>query len=164
MSGDITIREVTPRDVEALAAIARAAWTPVYEARRRLMGDAIFKTVHPDWAEAKAEQVRRACVPASGTHVRVVELDGEVAGFVTFRLDVKPGVGEIGNNAVDPRFQGRGIGSRMYAHVLDEMRRMGMRYACVSTGGDDAHIGARRAYEKAGFERPIPSVTYYRKL
>ena len=34
----------------------------------------------------------------------------------------------------------------------------------VTTGADDAHAPARRAYEKAGFEKSLSSVTYYKKL
>ena len=34
----------------------------------------------------------------------------------------------------------------------------------VTTGLDDGHAPARRAYEKAGFEKNLPSLTYYKKL
>ena len=40
----------------------------------------------------------------------------------------------------------------------------GMRAATVSTGGDDSHAAARRAYEKAGFSARIPSVWLCRTL
>jgi hypothetical protein len=39
-----------------------------------------------------------------------------------------------------------------------------MRVATVGTGGDPSHAPARRAYEKAGFDREIPSVWMYRPL
>jgi len=164
MSDEVIIRELRPEDVEAMAETAKAAWRPVYEARRGMVGEEIYETVWPDALEHKARQVRRACGPESRAHVRVAETGGRVAGFVTFYTDATSGVGEIGNNAVGPDVQGRGIAGRMYASVLDEMRAMGMTFAKVATGGDDAHLPARRAYEKAGFDRQLPSVTYYRKL
>ena len=164
MPDDVIIRALKPDDVETLAEIGLAAWTPVFEVRRKMVGDDIYDTVWPDALERKANQIRRACEPEHAAHVRVAETGGKVAGFVTFYADVDAGVGEIGNNAVHPDFQGRGIGGRMYAAVFDELRAMGVRIVKVSTGGDDAHLPARRAYEKAGFDLSLPSVTYYRKL
>jgi ribosomal protein S18 acetylase RimI-like enzyme len=114
----------------------------------------------------KGEQIRRACTPGSNARVRVAEVDGRIAGFVTFHVDVQPGIGEIGNNAVHPDFRGRGIGGLLYTHVFDELKRLGQRFVKVTTGGegDPAHAPARRAYEKAGFDRRLPGVTYFRAL
>lgn len=160
----IIIREVKPEDVETMAGIAKAAWTPVFAHRRKLVGDEVFEANWPDALENKATQVRRACSDESTAEVRVAELDGRAVGFITFYLNVKPGEGEIGNNAVHPDFQGRGIAQRMYAHAFDAMRAAGMALCKVATGLDDAHIPARRAYEKAGFDMSLPTLTYYRKL
>jgi hypothetical protein len=44
------------------------------------------------------------------------------------------------------------------------MREAGMKAVKVNTGLDDAHAPALRAYEKADFERSLPSVMYYRAL
>jgi GNAT superfamily N-acetyltransferase len=88
----------------------------------------------------------------------------EVVGFVTFRCDQERRVGRVGNNAVDPGFQGRGIAPRLYAHVLDRMRALGMKAAMVQTGGDPSHAPARRAYEKAGFTARVTWVDYYQGL
>jgi len=65
---------------------------------------------------------------------------------------------------VRPDFQGRGIGRRMYEHVFDQMRQAGMRVVKVTTGLDEAHVPARRAYEKVGFERNLQFIEYYRLL
>ena len=46
----------------------------------------------------------------------------------------------------------------------DAMRAAGMTFCKVATGLDDAHAPARRAYEKAGFDKSVPSITYYRTL
>ena len=87
-----------------------------------------------------------------------------MVGFASFYVNETTGVGEIGNNAVRPDFQGRGIAPRLYEEVLRRMKAAGMRAVRVTTGGDPAHAPARRAYEKVGFERFTPSVTYYREL
>ena len=52
----------------------------------------------------------------------------------------------------------------MYAHVLDHFRSLGLRYAHVDTGLDDAQIPARRAYEAVGFDRSVPTVDLWRRL
>lgn len=164
MPDDVIIRELKPEDVETVVEIAVAAWTPIYQTFRETLGDEVFEADRPNALEDKANQVRRACEPGSPAHVRVAESAGRVVGFVTFYANVQRGVGEIGNNAVHPDFQGRGIGGRMYAVVFEELKKLGMRLVKVHTGGDPAHVPARRAYEKAGFHLNLPSITYYRKL
>ena len=52
----------------------------------------------------------------------------------------------------------------MYVHVLDRFRSLGLRYAHVDTGLDDAHIPARPAYEAVGFDRSVPTVDLWRAL
>lgn len=96
--------------------------------------------------------------------VLVAERDGVILGFVTYTLDREREVGEIQNNAVDPAYQGQGIGSALYCAVLDIFRQEGMKYAWVATGLDEDYAPARRAYEKVGFEPLHRSVNYVRKL
>ena len=158
------IREVRPEDVEAAAAIAVAAWVPIYAHYQSVMGESIFKTLHPDWRGRKASQVRRALAPGSGVHAFVAEIGGRVVGFVTFDADAVSGVGEIDNNAVHPDAQGKGIAQAMYGRAFEAMRALGVKVVKVTTGGDPAHAPARRAYERAGFGVALPSVTYYRTL
>ncbi|MBW2097118.1 MAG: GNAT family N-acetyltransferase [Deltaproteobacteria bacterium] len=128
------------------------------------MGEDLFAAACPDWRKEKARQVRAACDPAHPALVCVAEKEGQVVGFITFHANDASRIGEIGNNAVRPDFQSAGIGTRMYEHVFERLRRLGMRFVKVGTGGDPAHAPARRAYEKAGFSIQLPSVTYYRAL
>ena len=100
----------------------------------------------------------------SGINVVVAELDGLVVGFADFYCHEQSGIGEIGNNAVHPDYQGRGIAGRLYEAVFERMRERGMRFAKVGTGLDPSHAPARRAYQKAGFDRERQTVTYYRDL
>jgi len=161
---DIVIRELKPGDVEAVVEIAVAAWAPIFSFYRRVMGEDLFAAAHPNWQVEKARQVRTACDTGSRVVVCVAEAEGQVVGFITFHADDASGIGEIGNNAVHPEFQGQGIGARMYDHALDRLRERGMRFARVRTGLDPAHAPARRAYEKVGFSIQLPSVEYYRRL
>ncbi|MBN1669392.1 MAG: GNAT family N-acetyltransferase [Kiritimatiellae bacterium] len=159
----IEIRACLPGDVERLGEIAVAAWQRVHDCRKQLLPPDLYVTLHAGWQEQKANAVKGFCT-SHPEWARTVTCDGKIAGFITFTLDKDKQIGEIGNNAVDPAFQGRGIGRMMYAHALDFFREQGMQYATVQTGLDDGHAPARRAYEKAGFEFPVPTVRYYKKL
>jgi GNAT superfamily N-acetyltransferase len=158
--GSLVIREMIDSDVEKLVAIARIAWEPVYEYRRQELGDEMYTLLHEDWQETKSEEIRRAL---ERQYVWVAEQDGQPVGFVTYSCGANK-VGRMGNNAVHPDYQGRGIASMLYERALDGMRVKGMRAARVYTGGDPAHAPARRAYEKAGFDMALPSVDYFRFL
>jgi len=163
VSDDIVIRDLAPEDVEAIAAIAVAAWEPIFAGFREAMGEDLFAAACPNWRQEKARQVRAACEAGNAAGVSVAEAGGRVVGFATFYVKAS-GLGEIGNNAVHPDCQGRGIGPRMYEHVFGRLRAKGARFVKVHTGGDPAHAPARRAYEKAGFALRLPTVDYYRPL
>ena len=72
-------------------------------------------------------------------------------------------MGEIYMVAVDPDFQGRGIGSTLIESALAWMKDAGMSIAMVETGGDPGHAPARHTYEKVGFEL-FPVARYFKKL
>lgn len=158
------IREWNENDLERVMAITVAAWTPVYDGYRKALGPAIFDAVHADWEERKKRSILHSCRQGGGVAVYVVEIEGDVAAFIGYRIDTERKCGVIGDNAVDPAYQGRGIASEMYRFVLGKMKERGMTVAAVVTGGDEAHIPARRAYEKVGFDKVVPSVRYYMRL
>ena len=161
---DITVRDMRAGEVETLVEIAVAAWEPIYDQYRLMLGEELYGMQHPDWRAEKADQIRRGCDPEHGGGVCVAECEGRIVGFATYYTRAEAQVGEIGNNSVHPGFQGRGIGTGMYEYVFERLRGLGMRFVEVGTGGDPGHAPARRAYEKAGFDIAVPGVTYYRKL
>jgi len=159
----IKVRYAQLEDVESACKIAVEAWRPIYENYKKILGDELFDVLHKNWRERKAEEVR--------SHYRehpdwflVTEEDGKIVGFITFILDRKRKIGEIGNNAVKPTCQGRGIGTLQYRKVLEIFKNEKMRFAKVTTGLDEAHAPARAAYEKVGFRKAIKMVIYYMKL
>ncbi len=100
----------------------------------------------------------------SGHAIAVAEANGAVIGFVSWKPNIAPGIGEITLNAVHPDYGGRGIGTALYEHALAALKSAGMQLATVGTGGDPSHAPARRTYEKVGFSVHIPSIYMYRKL
>lgn len=158
------IRPFAEADLLPLQAIRAAAFAPVFEAFRRIVGGTI---AGPAFGRAEAEQAAllgRICAPGSGWRILIAMQAAAPRGFVAFSMDLTTGLGEIGLNAVHPDSAGRGIGAALYNAALAEMGAAGMRAVAVSTGGDPSHAPARRAYEKVGFGSPLPSVTLYREL
>jgi ribosomal protein S18 acetylase RimI-like enzyme len=164
MPDDVVLRAFCPADLPRLLDIAVAAWTPIFSSFRSILGGTLFVRVFADWQASRKEEIRRACAAGSSAHVLVAERSGMVVGFATYYCDPDTGLGQIGNNAVDPAFQGQGIASEMYRWLLDDMRARGLRVAQVSTGGDPAHAPARRAYAKVGFHVALPGLDYFQAL
>jgi len=163
MAAEGVFRPVRQDEVDAIAEIAVQAWSPIYDLRRRTMGEDLFGRLHGQWRERKAAEVRDAARQRPDC-VWVTELEGRVVAFSTFRMDEANGVGELCNNAVDPAFQGRGIGKRQHVSVLKLLAERGMKYVTVLTGLDDAHGPARKTYESVGFKPMSSSIVYVTRL
>ncbi|MEN6644426.1 MAG: GNAT family N-acetyltransferase [Armatimonadia bacterium] len=164
MAEEIIIRPARAEDMDEVCEIARVAWQPVFEEFRRRLGDELFGRLHSSWEQRKMNDVRQVFEQYPGCML-VTEVGGRVAAFVTyFFIDKAKGLGEISNNAVHPELQGRGLARKQYERVFEELRARGAEYVRVTTGLDDAHAPARRAYEAVGFGGELPVVTYYREL
>ena len=57
-------------------------------------------------------------------------LDGQVAGFL--RFTTKSGQTTLVHTEVDPAFEGRGIGSALAKHALDDVRARGEQVVAQS--------------------------------
>lgn len=160
---DLSFRRAGTGDLPRLQSIREAAFTPIHEGFRQALGEEAYQLNYADWNRSQGDYLASAFEPAPGKVVFVAEADGVIAGFIYCTFDAQRRVGHLDLNAVDPAFQGRGFGVRMYRFAMDWMKQQGVRYVGVSTGGDAGHAPARRAYEKAGFDRQVPSV-YFVKL
>lgn len=157
------IRPVEPRDIPVIADIGARAFRSIYDGLRRQLGDELCDLLRPDESTHRARKIRQHC-EKHPQWCFVCEEEGRVVGYVTFKLDPERGIGTIGHNAVDPDCGLKGKGQEMYRAVLEHFRANGMRYASVTTGLDEAHAPARRAYERAGFNLRHDETTYYQKL
>jgi GNAT superfamily N-acetyltransferase len=138
------------------------AWRPIYAEYRRLLGDEIVSALG-DLERIKREQVSAFIRSTPGDAV-IAEIDGRVVGFGTVHLHRPPGgaiVGELGNNAVDAAFAGRGIGARLAEASIAKLIARGAEVLKVFTGMDEGHAPARRLYEKLHFARSLPRIEYY---
>jgi len=161
---DLQIRPFKDDDFEILKEICLLAFGPIHESFRELVGPEIFQHAYPDWQKKQVEYLKSICGPTSAKEVLVVRDNSIIVGFIGFSIDAATQCGEIDLNAVHPAHTGKGIGKKMYEHVLNETRVSGVKLAKISTGGDASHEPARRAYEKAGFKASIPSLTMFTLL
>jgi GNAT superfamily N-acetyltransferase len=157
------IRPYCSDDMPRIVEIADRAWRPINAAYEEMLGTMMFETLFPDPDTRIGINVQKAIEERPDTSI-VYEVDGKVIAFCTWWLELETGMGVIGYNGKDPLSTERGVGQKMYAYVLDEFRKAGMKLAKVHTGLDPGHAPARRAYEKAGFDRAMPSVNYYMEL
>jgi ribosomal protein S18 acetylase RimI-like enzyme len=160
---DWQLRAARRDDAVACAALAVVAWQRVHDAYIAILGADLHHRLFPDWQAAKARDVG-GLVSEQPERALVAVADGAVVGFATFRQDVERQMGVLGNNAVHPAWQGRGIAGALYQAILARMKENGIRVVHVSTGLDDGHAPARAAYQKAGFVVGLPSITYYQVL
>ena len=161
MKEEVRIIPATEEYIEAACDIAIKAWTPIREVFKRDLGDELYDAHFTGWQQSKRDGVA-ALLRSGRGYVAMVE--DRVVGFVSYQVNPLARSGEISGNAVDPECRGMGIGPKMYEFVLEKMKEEGMLYATVNTGLDDGHAPARRAYQKVGFEKNLPSVRYYKKL
>ncbi len=78
-----------------------------------------------------------------------------VVGYILYQtrhaLDGQVGLGYLSNNAVDPRFQGQGIGRRLGQMVQDTFVALGLHYARTTTSSQACQAPARQVYQRLGY-------------
>lgn len=158
------IRAYAPSDLATLHAIRAAAFAPVFASFRSIVGPEIAALGLATAEQEQADLLDAIVKPDSGHAIAVAESNSVTAGFVSWKPNIAPRIGEITLNAVHPDHGGRGIGTALYEHALAALKSAGMQLATVGTGGDPSHAPARRTYEKVGFSVHIPSIYMYRKL
>ncbi|MEG3848975.1 GNAT family N-acetyltransferase [Microcoleus sp. herbarium19] len=150
-------------ELDAVIRLSLRAWAPVFDSIQNAMNADVYRVFYPDsWRVSQQKAVEDVCA-AEDTNVWVAIDAGATAGFVAVKLHSEDSMGEIYMVAVDPDFQGQGIGTALIEFALNWMKDAGMSVAMVETGGDPGHERARRTYEKVGFEL-FPVARYFKKL
>lgn len=176
---EMRIEPYDANQLDALKSLSLRAWAPVFDSIQKLMDIEVYGAFYPDgWRVSQQKAVEDVCA-AEDTNVWVainaerncvgevapkgLGTDGSIVGFVAVKLHSSSSMGEVYTIAVDPDFQGQGIGSALMEFALCWMKDAGMSVAMVETGGDPGHAPARRTYEKAGFGL-LPVARYFKKL
>jgi len=149
--------------LDAVIRLSLRAWEPVFDSLQKAMSAEVYQVFYPEhWQVSQQKAVEEVCM-SEDTHVWVATEAEMTVGFVAVNLNPEDALGEIYMVAVDPNYQGRGIGSRLIDFALGWMKDAGMSVAMVETGGDSGHAPARHTYEKAGFEL-LSIARYFKKL
>ena len=157
------IRAFRKEDLETICAIAKRAYTRIFNGFEEQIGKEALDIWIPDARNSKTVQLT-LMADRHPEWLHVCERNGRIVGFIMFNLDYERKLGTINNNASDPLAGEKGVGHEMYTFALDYFRREGMKMAMVHTGLDEAHAPARKAYERMGFDRTIPEVLYFKML
>jgi ribosomal protein S18 acetylase RimI-like enzyme len=158
--GDITVRPAYYDDLDAIRKITKLAFEPVSLDR---MAEKFFneRLGSQDWDEYKNNALTAQC-KTNIYKVIVAELAGQVVGYATMIIDEQRGIAEIGNNAVQPNFQGRGIGKTMQQEIMRRMLEAGFDKFKVNTLSND--IAAQNLYKKLGFKEIMTEIYYLKSL
>jgi ribosomal-protein-alanine N-acetyltransferase len=91
-------------------------------------------------------------------HIYVVRTENHpVVAFCAFWLVVDEI--HVNNVAVLPQHRGRGMGTALLQHILEEGRRLGAKRATLEVRASNE--GARRLYERLGFSVSATRPNYY---
>lgn len=149
-----------PEHYADCARIAVQVWEGIHDAYISYQGKELHDAFSANWRPSKEREVMEQ---QSWPGAFVALIDGRVAGFCGYRI-ANDNVGVLGFNGVDPEYRGNGIAKYLYEACFAHMRQQGLTCTRVYTGGDSGHAPARRAYEKAGYEKQLKNMTYYMAL
>ena len=143
----VELRDATPDDAKAIAAVHVASWQVAY---RGLMPDAVLDGLSVDdrahkWAERLAARAPR-------TQTVLVVQDGAVLGFASTgpsQVGEDPAAGELYAIYLDPGAWRRGLGARLHAGALENLRADGFTRAGLWVL--DANERALRFYHRQGW-------------
>ena len=161
----IVIEYAKKTDVEACKEIYLSVWEGIHGVYTDMIGEELHDVFFGNWKDNVDNGFVGIFQDAIDANRAFVAKDGDkVAGFAYYRAIEEHKVANIGRNAVGLEYKKKGIGSMLYQRMIESMKAEGFQYVSVSTGLDDAHAPARKAYERAGFEKNLPSVRYFQKL
>ena len=159
MEEQVTIRNYREEDREALRRITEICFVGVSIDKN--IEDRFGPIGGRDWTWRKKRHID-ADIAACPEGILVVEVEGQVAGYITSRIDRESKIGWIPNLAVLPEHQGKGIGKQLMVAVLDLLRREGMELVKIETLMQNP-VGMT-FYPKMGFEEVARQIHYAMRL
>jgi len=149
------IRRFRPSDLETLKTITAICFDGVSidQNTERMHGTIRGK----DWRCRKVSHIDDDPA-ANADGILVAEVDGQIVGYVTTRVDRAAGIGGIPNFAVLPEFQQQGIGRRLLEEAVSYFAAAGLSYARIETL-DQNDVGAH-FYPDFGFKEVARQIHY----
>lgn len=143
--GHIAVRPFREGEADAVVSVAEASFTGYishYHADPRIASGQAT-AIYGDWA-------RRSCLDRTVAEaVLVGDLEGEVAGFITLRMN-SPREGEVLLSAVHRKEQGQGLYRSLLVAAMGWCAERGARRTLVST--QLANVYVQGVWSRLGFE------------
>ena len=124
------IRNYKPSDLQTLRQITAICFEKVSIDKN--IEDRFGRIGDMGWEERKMSHIDDDAA-ANPDGLFVAEVEAEIAGYITTRLNHSTRIGGIPNLAVLPQFQRRGIGRRLIEKALAYLQAEGMLYARIET-------------------------------
>ncbi|HEY7116211.1 MAG TPA: GNAT family N-acetyltransferase [Tepidisphaeraceae bacterium] len=160
MSNGYTIRAYQATDLARLQEITAQTFGPVSIDRN--METLLGPFGLGDWRDRKVAAIADDCrLQPDGVFV-AQDPAGQIAGYVTTRLNPASGIGWIPNLAVDPAHQNKGLGRALLNHAIDFFRRCGMQVAKIETLEQNP-IG-QTLYPSLGFKEVARQIHFAMRL
>jgi ribosomal protein S18 acetylase RimI-like enzyme len=115
-----------------------------------------------DWRWRKLRHIEADVAGAHAPGVLVAVAGGQVAGYITTRVDADSRIGWIPNLAVLPQYQRQGVGRRLMEAALQHLRAQGMECARIETLAQN-QVGSR-FYPSMGFAEVARQIHYVMRL
>lgn len=149
------IRRFRPSDLETLKTITAICFEGVSVDHNI---EQLYGLIHgKDWRWRKKRHIDDdAEINAAG--ILVAEIDGEIVGYISTRVDPGARIGGIPNFAVLPAYQQHGIGRRLLEEAVAYLAAAGMTYARIETL-DQNDVGAH-FYPDFGFQEVARQIHY----
>jgi ribosomal protein S18 acetylase RimI-like enzyme len=156
------IRPYRPSDLSRLQEITAATFGPVSIDlnMEKLLGP----FGEGGWRGRKLAAIAEDCrVQPDGIFVATdPAADGKVVGYVTTRLFPEGKLGQIPNLAVDPAYQGKGVGRALLDHAINFFRSRGMQAAKIETLEQNAR--GQSLYPSMGFKEVARQIHYAMRI
>ncbi len=154
------IRTYRPADLPRLQEITAQTFGPVSIDRNieHLLGTFGIG----GWQGRKLAAIADDCRAQSDGVFVAEDAAGRVVGYVTTRLNLASSIGWIPNLAVDPGFQGKGLGRALLVHAIDFFRRSGVQVAKIETLEQNP-VG-QSLYASLGFKEVARQIHYAMRL
>lgn len=103
----------------------------------------------------------RYLIRTSRSLIKVARVDGEVVGWAIalIRRHKRTQSARLYSLAVDPAYQGRGLGKRMATELLDDLERLGIKRCFLEVRDDN--VKAQQLYSHLGFADVMSLPNYY---
>ncbi|MEQ6356043.1 GNAT family N-acetyltransferase [Lysinibacillus sp. M3] len=153
-TGEHLLLGVSKDSFENVVAItSRYYKTSDYEQFKKIHSNAFSKTYYDADTILNRVQLNKENV------LRIMEMDGVVQGYAYFEMDLTAKEAHLEYIAINPKYRGNGIGTKLLKEVLTEMFRFD-EISHITLNVNNQNDQANHVYFKAGFKKKATLWSY----